>query len=175
MLHASCFMIAKEDCEINSNFIEDSRKVFLEMATCRVLASWRVLSSSNIFVSSGYLLSLVLFTRALIPPNFYFSQPFILPSTSSHFFLPSSATALCTSISIIGKLLVHTLCILRTFCSHPIHLATHLRHHPNTLCKITASSSSLMTTCSQTSQCPLPRLLVRHLLNSTWSISSVSL
>ena len=62
-----------------------------------------------------------------------FSPPFpILPL----FFLSSSATALCTSILTIGKLLVHTLCILRTFCSHHIHLATHLSHHQITLCKI---------------------------------------
>lgn len=111
-----------------------------------------------------YLIYLDLFTRAtsplqliLLSTNFFFFFSFLFFSfssflsflfTSSQFFHPSSATALCTSISIIGNLLVHTLCILLTFCSHQCHLATHLRHHPNTLCKITATSSSIMTSCS---------------------------
>ena len=139
---ASCF-----DCELHGKANSSRTLQFIvEKVACHVLASLRVPSSSNIVFPSGYLLSLVLFTRASSPSNSFFSQPFSFLSTSSHYFLPSSATALCTSILIIGKLLVHNLCILHTFCSHCFHLATHLRHHPNSLCKITASSSPLKKT-----------------------------
>ena len=113
-------------------------------------------------------LSLVLFTRVPSPPKYHFSTHlFLLHFLSSHFFSSSSATALCTSILTIGKLLVHTLCILRTFCSHHIHLATHLSHHQITLCKITTAFSSCWESYSHTSQCPLPQLLLHYLLYST--------
>ena len=87
----------------------------------------------------SFLAYLVLFTRAPSPLNSSSSQPLLFfsflsfpflffsfflsfLSTSSQFFHPSSATALCTSISINGNLLVHTLCILLTFCSHRVTL-----------------------------------------------------
>ena len=154
---ASCF-----DCELDGK-VNSSRTLqfIVEKVACHVLASLRVLSSSNIVFPSGYLLNLVLFTPSS-SSNSSFSQPFSFLSTSSHYFHPSSATALCTSILIIGKLLVHTLCILHTFCSHCFHLATHLRHHQNSLCKITAASSPLRKNCSQVS------------VSSTASTSSLS-
>ena len=100
--------------------------------------------------SCRYLVSLVLFTQSpspLIPspspsPSLFLSlSSFFLSSLhplSSIFHHPLQLFAHPSQI--IGNLLVHTLCILRTFCSHRLHLATHLRHHPKSLCKITDTS-----------------------------------
>ena len=113
--HFTRFIVQKVDCLI-------------------LLTTWEVPSSSNIILLSyDFLLSLLsLIYTSTFPAQLKvsFSQPllfisflfFSFLSTSSQFFHPSSATALCTSISIIGNLLVHTLCILLTFCSHRVTL-----------------------------------------------------
>ena len=126
--------------------------------TIRVSFLWQLPSNLAYFYLHEYL------PRPNIISLFIFFFSISYPLTS---FLSSSATALCTSILTIGKLLVHTHCILRTFCSHHIHLATHLSHHQNTLCKITTVFSSCGKSYSHTSQCPLPQLLLHYLLYST--------
>ena len=105
---------------------------------------------------------LVLFTRAPSPPNLSCLQPISFLFFSFLFFSFSFLSSLHPLNSfihhplqlfahpsqLIGNLLVHTLCILLTFCSHRVTWLLHLRHHPNTLCKITATSYPIMTNCS---------------------------
>ena len=145
----SCFMFheheRKQNGEVENNCtfttskdLSSRRWIAVSKLPGRFLPSAILLFSLTI----SFLASLVLFTRAPFPLNSSSSQPplsfsslsffsylffsflFFLSflSTSSQFFHPSSATALCTSISIIGNLLVHTLCILLTFCSHRVTL-----------------------------------------------------
>lgn len=117
-----------------------------ERASCRVLASGFLKSSfsERCSFSGGYLLSLVLFTRAPSPPNSFFSYHF---SFSLH-----SLTLLLSPIIRYSSLHIHPN-YWRIACPYSLHspyllltsyhLATHLRHHPKTLLSSTASTCSL--------------------------------
>lgn len=171
---ASCLVTVNSMTRSIATALYHFRKSVVENATCHVVSSSRVPSSSNIAFSGGCLLSLVLFTRASFPAQLFLSLTFSL----SQYPLTTLSSYPLQLFAHPSSLLANCLSILSAFSVPFAHIVSTLLLISVTIqilsVNITASSSPFTKSCSQASQCPLQRLLLHHLLYSTWSISSIA-